>query len=84
LLKIALLPNLNSSIKTVKITNETYKVYVFKFFFTTCLPFVKNESKYVGAGKEFFGNPNFGMVSITIDPEHDTAKVLRITEIFWV
>jgi cytochrome oxidase Cu insertion factor (SCO1/SenC/PrrC family) len=54
-----------------------------RIFFTTCLPFVKNESKYVGAGKEFFWNPNFRMVSITIDPEHDT-KVLRITEIFWV
>jgi hypothetical protein len=47
------------------------------------LPFIQNESKYVGAGKEFFGNP-YRMVSITIDPEHDTAKVLRITEIFWV
>jgi hypothetical protein len=30
------------------------KVYVLEFF-TTCLPFVQNESKYVGAGKEFFG-----------------------------
>jgi hypothetical protein len=38
------------------------------------LPFVKNESKYVGAGKEFFWNPNFRMVSITIDPEHDAQK----------
>ena len=27
--------------------------------------------------KKFFGNPNFGIVSITIDPEHDTAKVLK-------
>jgi protein SCO1/2 len=26
---------------------------------------------------KFFGNPNFGIVSITIDPEHDTAKVLK-------
>ncbi len=27
--------------------------------------------------KKFFGNPNFGIVSITIDPAHDTAKVLK-------
>jgi protein SCO1/2 len=25
--------------------------------------------------KRIFWEPNFGMVSITIDPEHDTAKV---------
>jgi protein SCO1/2 len=27
--------------------------------------------------KTFFGNPNFGIVSITIDPEYDTPQVLR-------
>jgi protein SCO1/2 len=27
--------------------------------------------------KTFFGNPNFGIVSITIDPEHDTPAVLK-------
>jgi protein SCO1/2 len=27
--------------------------------------------------KSFFGNPNFGIVSITIDPEHDTPKILK-------
>ena len=27
--------------------------------------------------KKYFGNPNFGIVSITIDPEHDTQKVLK-------
>jgi hypothetical protein len=26
-----------------------------RIFFTTCPTFVKNESKYVGAGKNFFG-----------------------------
>jgi protein SCO1/2 len=26
--------------------------------------------------KKFFGNPNFGIVSITIDP-HDTPEVLK-------
>jgi protein SCO1/2 len=27
--------------------------------------------------KSFFGNPNFGIVSITIDPAHDTPAVLK-------
>jgi protein SCO1/2 len=31
----------------------------------------------LGIEKAFFGNPNFGIVSITIDPEHDTAAVLK-------
>ena len=26
---------------------------------------------------QFFGKPNFGIASITIDPEHDTADVLK-------
>ena len=26
---------------------------------------------------EFFGNPNFGIASISIDPEHDTSKILK-------
>ncbi|WP_426090869.1 SCO family protein [Flavobacterium sp. DSR3-2] len=63
-----------------KITNETYKgkVYVLEFFFTTCPTICPkmNESMLV-LEKSFFGNPNFGIVSITIDPEHDTAKVLK-------
>jgi protein SCO1/2 len=27
--------------------------------------------------KEFFGNPNFGIVSISIDPAHDTPEILK-------
>ena len=63
-----------------KITNETYKgkVYVLEFFFTTCPTICPkmNESMLL-IEKKFFGNPNFGLVSITIDPEHDTAEVLK-------
>ncbi|MBG6186362.1 SCO family protein [Flavobacterium sp. CAN_S2] len=63
-----------------KVTNETYegKVYVLEFFFTTCPTICPkmNESMLL-IEKKFFGNPNFGIVSITIDPEHDTAKVLK-------
>ncbi|MFV8391695.1 SCO family protein [Flavobacterium sp. LB2P6] len=63
-----------------KITNETYKgkVYVLEFFFSTCPTICPkmNESMLV-LEKNFFGNPNFGIVSITIDPEHDTPKKLK-------
>ena len=63
-----------------KITDETYKgkVYVLEFFFSTCPTICPkmNESMLV-LEKSFFGNPNFGIVSITIDPEHDTPKVLK-------
>lgn len=63
-----------------KITNETYKgkVYVLEFFFTTCPTICPKMNKsMLVLEKSFFGNPNFGIVSITIDPEHDTAKVLK-------
>jgi protein SCO1/2 len=63
-----------------KITNETYKgkVYVLEFFFTTCPSICpKMNQSMLEIEKNFFGNPNFGIVSITIDPLHDTSKVLK-------
>ena len=64
----------------LKITNETYKgkVYVLEFFFTTCPTICPkmNQSMLV-IEKKFFGNPNFGIVSISIDPEKDTPAVLK-------
>ncbi len=63
-----------------KITNETYKgkVYVLEFFFTTCPSICpKMNQSMLEIEKNFFGNPNFGIVSITIDPAHDTSKVLK-------
>ena len=64
----------------IKINNETYKgkVYVLEFFFSTCPTICpKMNQSMLQIEKAFFGNPNFGIVSITIDPEHDTAKVLK-------
>jgi len=63
-----------------KITNESYKgkVYVLEFFFSTCPTICpKMNQSMLLIEKKFFGNPNFGIVSITIDPEHDTAQVLK-------
>ncbi|SHF83019.1 SCO family protein [Flavobacterium defluvii] len=64
----------------VKISNETYKgkVYVLEFFFTTCPSICpKMNMSMLEIEKTFFGNPNFGIVSITIDPAHDTPQVLK-------
>jgi protein SCO1/2 len=64
----------------VKITNESYKgkVYVLEFFFTTCPSICpKMNQSMLLIEKTFFGNPNFGIVSITIDPAHDTPEVLK-------
>jgi len=64
----------------VKITNDFYKgkVYVLEFFFATCPSICpKMNANMVTLQNEFFGNPNFGIASITIDPAHDTPAVLK-------
>ncbi|WP_426486407.1 SCO family protein [Flavobacterium sp. 2] len=63
-----------------KVSNQTYKgkVYVLEFFFTTCPSICpKMNLSMLEIEKTFFGNPNFGIVSITIDPGHDTPAVLK-------
>ncbi|MDN3676116.1 SCO family protein [Flavobacterium paronense] len=63
-----------------KVNNNTYlgKVYLVEFFFTTCPSICPVMNKnMVGIQNEFFGNPNFGIASISIDPEHDSSKVLK-------
>lgn len=64
----------------IRISNETYKgkVFVLEFFFTTCPSICpKMNLSMMEIQNNFFGNPNFGIVSITIDPEHDTPKILK-------
>ena len=63
-----------------KISNKDYlgKVYVVEFFFTTCPTICpKMNQRMLELQEAFYGNPNFGLASITIDPEHDTAAVLK-------
>jgi protein SCO1/2 len=75
------------------ITNKDYlgKVYVVEFFFATCPTIcpIMNEN-LVKVQNEFFGNPNFGIASFTINPENDTPEVLKayakehdITHVNW-
>ncbi|PKB16175.1 SCO family protein [Flavobacterium sp. 5] len=64
----------------VKISNDFYKgkVYVLEFFFATCPSICpKMNANMVTLQNTFFGNPNFGIASITIDPAHDTPAVLK-------
>lgn len=54
------------------------KIYVTDFFFTSCptiCPVMKRQM--VKVYKEFKDNPNVMILSHTIDPEHDTPKVLN-------
>ncbi len=61
------------------ITNKTYegKVYVAEFFFTTCPSIcpIMNRNM-VKIQNEFYGNPNLGIASFSIDPAYDTPEVL--------
>ncbi len=63
-----------------KITNEDYagKVYVLEFFFSSCPTICpKMNANMLILENKYFGNPNFGIASITIDPTKDTPEVLR-------
>lgn len=54
------------------------KIYVTDFFFTSCptiCPVMKRQMTKVY--NEFKGNPDVMILSHTIDPEHDTPKVLN-------
>ncbi len=62
------------------ISNLFYKnkVFVVEFFFTTCPTICpKMNENMVKIQNTFFGNINFGIVSFSINPKHDTPKVLK-------
>lgn len=62
------------------VTNATYKgkVYVAEFFFTTCTTICpKMNENMLQIQKEFFGNPNFGIASFSINPFTDTPGILK-------
>ncbi len=68
----------NQNNKTI--TNKDYlgKVYVVEFFFSTCPTICPVMNKnMLTIQNEFYGNPNFGIASITIDPEKDTPEALK-------
>jgi len=66
--------------KQKQVSNSTYagKVYVLEFFFSTCPTICpKMNANLKTVQEEFAGNNNFGIASITINPENDTPEVLK-------
>jgi protein SCO1/2 len=62
------------------IGNSDYKnmVYVVEFFFTSCPTICpRMNENMVKIQNEFYGNPSFGILSISIDPERDSPEVLK-------
>ena len=62
------------------ISNNSYKgkVFVVEFFFSTCpsiCPIMNKNMKDIQ--EAFAANSNFGIASITINPENDTPEVLK-------
>ena len=65
---------------SVEVTPKTFenKVYVADFFFGTCptiCPIMKQQMLRVY--DRFGANPEFGIISHTIDPDHDTVAYLK-------
>ena len=63
-----------------RISNKDYqgKVFLVEFFFSTCptiCPIMNQNMRVID--DLFFNNPQFGIVSITINPEFDTPEVLK-------
>lgn len=69
---------INQEGKTISDKNYEGKVYVLEFFFSTCpsiCPIMN--SKMLVLQDLFFGNPQFGIASISITPEIDTPEILK-------
>lgn len=63
-----------------EISNQDYlgKVYVLEFFFSTCPTICPIMNKNMMTIQEKFAlNSNFGIASISINPEHDTPEILK-------
>lgn len=63
-----------------KISDKSYlgKVYVVEFFFSSCPTICpKMNQNMLQLQESFYGDLNFGIASITIDPENDTAAALK-------
>lgn len=63
-----------------KVSDKDYlgKVYVIEFFFSTCPTICpKMNQNMLKIQDEFKNEQNFGIVSITINPDYDTPQVLK-------
>lgn len=63
----------------IKISNKDMlgKVYLVEFFYSRCptiCPIMNRNMKYI---QDEINSPDFGIISISIDPENDTPEVLK-------
>ena len=64
---------------SIPLTQDSFKgkMWVVEFFFATCPTICpKMNQSMLQLQDEFYGNPSFGLVSITIDPSNDTPQFL--------
>lgn len=69
---------INQDADTLSQNNFKNKIYVTDFFFTTCptiCPLMKTQMLRIY--EKFKDNPEFGILSHTIDPNHDSVEVLK-------
>ena len=68
----------NQDNKTISDKDYLGKVYVLEFFFSTCPTICpKMNQNMLKLQDEFLNEKDFGIVSITINPENDTPQVLK-------
>lgn len=68
----------NQENKTISDKDLKGKVYVVEFFFSTCPTICpKMNQNMLAIEKQFISNDDFGIVSITINPDNDTVEVLK-------
>ncbi|CAA7194327.1 SCO family protein [Chryseobacterium potabilaquae] len=62
-----------------KVTNKDMlgKVYLVEFFFSKCPTICPVMNTNMRAIEDEINNPNFGIISISIDPENDTPALLK-------
>lgn len=62
-----------------KITNKNMlgKVYLVEFFYSTCTTICPVMNSNMRTIEKEINDPNFGIISISIDPENDTPEVLQ-------
>lgn len=62
-----------------KVTNKDMlgKVYLVEFFFSTCPTICPVMNTNMRAIEDEINDPNFGIISISIDPQNDTPEILK-------
>lgn len=81
LVTIAKVPEFEFTNQNSKLISNSFyegKVWVVEFFFTTCPTICpKMTESMLKIQNEFYGNPDFGIASFSINPKNDTPEILK-------